>query len=86
MFSLKKWSWTIFFNGFFSYFISKFLIKLADIPTSSLNFYHFVLWFLVIWGIKCLLDGLFLLIGSHFSLKNSHLKTDEAVSSSELSH
>lgn len=86
MFTFKNWSWTVFFSGFLAYFISKFLIKLADIPTDSLNFYHFVLWFLVMWGIKCLLADLFALIASHFSAKNSNSKTDNAVSSSDLSH
>ncbi len=86
MFTFKNRSWTVFFSGFLAYFISKFFIKLADIPTDSLNFYHFVLWFLLMWGIKCLLADLFAFIGSLFSSKVSNSKTDEAASSLDLSH
>lgn len=70
MFTRKNWSWAIFFTGFLAYFISKFLIKLAGIPTNTPNFYHFVLWFLVIWGTKCLLADLFAFIGAYFFVKS----------------
>lgn len=80
MFTFKKWSWSIFLNGFLSYFISKFLISLANIPSTNLNFYHFVLWFLVIWGIKSILTEFFLFVRSHPLSKTGNLDTKKQAS------
>ena len=80
MFTFKKWSWAIFLNGFLSYFISKFLISLANIPSTNLNLYHFVLWFLVIWGIRSILTEFFLFVGPHLPSKAVNLDTEKQAS------